>query len=206
MKKFIIYPRKSRNILCIIVLIVLARFYFIGWTERKVEAPNVKIRCLQADSIIFTRIENKLNSPIYIPKDYLIQFNDASDTVHFDGIYDSKYDRKRYYYYNEFSQPVRSLEKIDGLHCDSMRTIQHNIVDFQFVPPEMIEVPAGKIYNITSTVKPSINRHYGCFRIYTARYPVNSHLDYSKFHSKKEFLKFENANSYLILNRIYIGE
>lgn len=202
----IIHYRNSRRVLCVIALACVVRFYFIGWTERKSEEPNVKIWCLQTDSAIFTRIENKLDKPIYVPKYYLIQFNEASDTAHFEGIYDKKYDREHYYYYSEFSQPVRSLEKIDGLQCDSTITIQHNVTDFQFNPPEMVEIPAGKIYNMTSILKSFRSKHYGYFRIYTALYPFNSHLDYSKYHSKSEFIKYESANSYLITNRIYIGK
>lgn len=201
-----IYCRNTRHVLYIIVLAFLVRFYFIRWTEPQFEEQNVKIWCFQTDSTIFTRIENRCNKSVYVPEDYLIQFNQTSDTAHFDGVYDKKYDREQYYYYSEFSQPIRSLEKIDRLHCDSTKIIQHNIVDFQFNPPEMVEIPPGGVYKMTSILKSFGNRRYGCFRVYTALYPFNSHLDYSKYHSKSEFIKYEGANSYIITNRIYMGK
>lgn len=206
MRKIEVFYHNGVQVLCVMVLVFLVRFSFIGWSEHKLEELRVKIWCLQTDSTIFTRIENKLNKPVYVPKHYLIQFNEESDTIHFEGIYNKQYDREQYYYYSEFSQPVCALEKIDGLEYDSTKTIQHNVVDFVFNPPEMVEIPAGKVYNMTSTLKFFKKRQYGCFRVYTTLYPFNSQLDYSKYHSKDDFIKYEDDNSYLITNRIYIGK
>jgi hypothetical protein len=171
------------------------------------EQQSVKIWCLQKDSIIFTRIENHTDVPIYIPTDYIIQYTDISDTAYFEGVYNKKYDFKNYYYYHSaFSKPIYSFEKIEGLKYDSSKNVQHSLVDLQFNPPEMTTVSPGSTLKIENYITSYKNKHFVSIRIYKTTYPFDPKKNYSEYHSHREFVKYENSSSYLICVKIYTGE
>ena len=139
-------------------------------------------------------------------KDYFIEFAQSSDTANFEGVYNKKFDLTKYYYYHEFSKPVRSFEIIEGIKYDSVKIIQRDVVDYQFSPPDMITVNPNETLKTEDTLSTRLNKHYGCFRIYKTKYLLDPHKDYSQYHSYNEFLRYEKNNSCLICTKIYNGE
>lgn len=185
-------------------MMFLLALFLIQCAEKKTQ-PNVKAKawCVQSDTAMYIRMNNVTNHSLFIPKQYLIQYLAASDTLYFESVEKSQFGVRDLYFYSKFSQVLCTYNKIEGLSYDSVETYKSSANYFQFQPPTMCEIKPNSSFKDKISIKLPKTFRYGVFRIYDKNYILDSHKDYGDYHSYDNFLQYERGNSFKIIVEIY---
>lgn len=164
---------------------------------------EVKIWCLQSDSNIYVRIENRTREICFVPKIYSIQYKGYSDTAYFSGVSKKNNETEKYYYDKFFSDPVIVFKRLDGLDYMSHKKDKIETSYFQFQPPELIKINANGVFLYKIPFVLSRNIQFACFKIYKEDYIGNVNNNYESLHSYDNFIEYENNKSINICVGIY---